>query len=660
MAPPPQDVNTADRKAGRGSSFAVEPIARLLCKRSAAIFALIAGAIYLVEYTSWMNHWRGAPVWSDWLDQGRYIASAGAFAALDFTPSRHFYPPLYALLAAPFARLGFSQPFFLVDLSVLMACVAIVVRLFGSLLGSELLTGALALIFLLWPGVLFETFIIPWTSTLATLLVLLAILLLMKLERSRHATIGQSFLFGLVLGLIVPTRPLDALAALASLPFWLVALSSAETIRGCPHALRGSLPHLIAVALGAGIGPLVYLGSNLLIHGQLSSPYIPFSLAFFARSTIPEKFVSIFFDSSGLYLAPAQTLAARFPFIILVLPALAVCLRYGPLWLRAAALMTMFQFTFYMAYLDLLPQALYRYLNYHYFRWALWLGFMMLPAACVLLYRRFGARAWAPGVALIAGGLVVGSLQFRISGSQGEVSQTADRVIVHLEPERAVDYVDVTGLVGSWQKTYSPSAASIDGRAVPFWFELRTLPAPAATRFLFLHPVRGERLEIAKSGWAIDPEPHARTGRYGFTLGFPAWLRRGPREIRPGAPVALDGPLAGNIFAEGFADFDGRGRRMRARDALLRLPLRPRITPYLLRLKVIAVDQTGLDIAVDDDRASARTIEPGPQEQELELRIFTEAFAIWRPLIVRLTARLPLRDGEQPAGGPSITGLRVE
>jgi hypothetical protein len=649
------------RTTGRGTCLATELLARLLRGHPAAAFALIGGAIYLVQYASWMSYWGGIPGWQNWNDQGRYLASAKAFASLDFNPSHHFYPPLYALVAAPLAWLGSNQPFFFINLLILTACVAILVRLFGPVLGSYSLAGAFALIFLLWPGVLLDTFIIPWTSTPATLLVFLVLFLLMKLEQMQRPTIVRSLLFGLTLGLIVPTRPLDAFVALASLPFWLFGLwSAASAPAGRSRTIPRLVPHLIVAALGAGVGPAVYLASNVLIHGHSSSPYIPFSLAFFSWSTFRERFVSIFFDSASLYLEPAHNLASRFPFVVLGVSALAACLRYGPLWLRAAAVMTAFQFTFYMAYLDLLPNGLFRYLNYHYFRWALWLTFMMLPAACVLLYRRFGARAWIPGVPLIVGALALGCLQFRTTESIGLVERDGDQVVVHLEADRRVDYVDVIGLMGNWQKTFAPSAASIDGRPVPFWFELRTLPAPTGTRFLFLHPEQGDRLEIASSGWTISPNLSAKVGQYDFTLGFPRWLQKRPPEIRPGDAIALDGALGRGIFADGFADFDGRGRRLLKDSGTLRLPLEPRVLPYVLWMKVSAPDATKIDITVDGDAAAVRTIEAGPQEKELSIHIFTEAFSTWRPLVVHLHARGSLQAGRQGASDLSITGLRVD
>lgn len=338
--------------------------------------------------------------------------------------------------------------------------------------------------------------------------------------------------------------------------------------------------------------------------------------------------------------------------------ALAVCLSYGPLWLRATAVMTALQFALYMAYLDLLPNGLFRYLNYHYFRWPLWLAFMMLPAACVLLYRRFGTRAWIPGVPLIVGATVLACLQFRTIETNASVEQRDDRIVVHLEPNRRIDYVDVVGLTGDWQKTFSPSAASLDGRVVPFYVQFRTLPGPNGTRFLFLRPMQGERLEIARSGWTISPGLTASIGRYHFTLGAPRWLQGRPPEIRAGASLALDGGLSRDVFADGFAEFDGRGRRLVKDTGVLRLPLDPRSMPYVLRLKLTASNPIRVGITVDGDAAASRTIEAKSTDQEFDIRISPEEVATWRPAVVRID-RLPAHDG-RGADGLVVTGLRVE
>ena len=105
------DAAGPDRNIGREARFSAALLARQLHNHAAAVFALIAGAIYLAQYASWMSYWGGIPLWRDWADQGRYLASAKAFASLDFDPAQHFYPPLYALVAAPFVWLGSSQPF---------------------------------------------------------------------------------------------------------------------------------------------------------------------------------------------------------------------------------------------------------------------------------------------------------------------------------------------------------------------------------------------------------------------------------------------------------------------------------------------------------------------------------------------------------------------
>ena len=170
--------------------------------------------------------------------------------------------------------------------------------------------------------------------------------------------------------------------------------------------------------------------------------------------------------------------------------------------------------------------------------------------------------------------------------------------------------------------------------------------------------MQGERLEIARSGWTISPGLTASIGRYHFTLGAPRWLQGRPPEIRAGASLALDGGLSRDVFADGFAEFDGRGRRLVKDTGVLRLPLDPRSMPYVLRLKLTASNPIRVGITVDGDAAASRTIEAKSTDQEFDIRISPEEVATWRPAVVRID-RLPAHDG-RGADGLVVTGLRVE
>jgi hypothetical protein len=69
---------------------------------------LVLTAVFLIAH----SHYTGLPAagaetggWRGWADQSRYIEAARAWAAWDLTPARHWYPPGYPLMGAPFLRI---------------------------------------------------------------------------------------------------------------------------------------------------------------------------------------------------------------------------------------------------------------------------------------------------------------------------------------------------------------------------------------------------------------------------------------------------------------------------------------------------------------------------------------------------------------------------
>ena len=100
------------------------------------------------------------------------------------------------------------------------ASAALLVTLFREVIGGPL-AAICALGFLLLPKMMLETFVTPWTSTFATLLVFLGLWRLARIEMAPRVSLMDSGTFSLIVGLMVPTRPLDAIAAASLYPFWL-------------------------------------------------------------------------------------------------------------------------------------------------------------------------------------------------------------------------------------------------------------------------------------------------------------------------------------------------------------------------------------------------------------------------------------------------------
>src|SRR5262249_7735227 len=272
-------------------------------------------------------------------------------------------------------------------------------------------------------------------------------------------------------------------------PFWLRGIWRSSDGKTASDRMRHVGRHALPLIIGGLIGPAILLGVNLLIYGRPFSPYVRGfgGTDIFSSATTPEKFVSLFLDSASLYVEPRHVLFRRFPWLLAALFAIAICLLLGSWWLRAAALAAALQVGLYLPFDDLLPNGLYRYFNYHYFRWAFWLGFMMIPACVVLVRQRFGMRGWlfVPVVAVCA--VVLACLQ--MSTTELAISTTTEggRIKAKL-PTRRVDYVDFPGLTADWGTGYFPGQnVWLDGRRLSFIYA-RFLQTATGTRLLFVRP----------------------------------------------------------------------------------------------------------------------------------------------------------------------------
>jgi hypothetical protein len=589
---------------------------------SAACAAFLFLWLYVTEVLAryWHGPTAGRVPWHQYTDQSLYLASAQAFAALNFDPARHHYPPLYALVAAPFTWLFPADPFAFVNVLCVAGGTALLVTLFGDVIG-RLPAALFAIAFLVLPGIMQDTFIVPWTSTLTTLLLFMGLWRLTRLEASRGVSATESFLFSAILGLVVSTRPLDAIAAAALYPFWLAGLWRTGAGQAAFVRLHRMAPHVVALVAGGVIGPTILFGANVLIYGHMASPYVRVFGGgdIFSWSSVSEKFVSIYLDSASLYVEPGQVILRRFPWMLAALFAILACLALGSLWLRAAAVAATLQLVLYLPFDDLLPNGLYRYFNYHYFRWAFWLAFMMLPAAVVLVRRRFGTHAWIIGVAAATAAVALACLQLWTTESIAPATTQAGRITVILPSER-IDYIDLPGLSADWGKGYSPGQDIwLDARPVPFLLA-RFLQTATGTRLLFIRPVHGGIVELSAAQWRAVATS-ARIGSYDFTLGFPRWLLERPAALPFGVPLRLDGVISSLIFESGFASFDGRGRTIVGQEGVLALPLPPDAPRYQLDLRLAAAEPTTLALVVDGWASNGKVIEVRRGESNISIDI---------------------------------------
>jgi hypothetical protein len=309
--------------------------------------------------------------------------------------------------------------------------------------------------------------------------------------------------------------------------FWLALLYKRARNKPRPDQLNLILAHLVALAGGAVLLLALLVAFNMSVYGNIRSPYIATTAGGeFLWSW--QRSISLLSDSETLFVEPGQSILARFPWMVLAPAALLICGVWGPWWLRACVALVTLQVAVYAAFDDLLPNGLFRYINYHYFRWALWLIWMILPAACVLAFKRGRvALSWAAcGAAASAG--VVAALQLGVTEWSVQHRVEKGRLHLSLPRDAPISYIDIPGLSRGWETTYfAVLQATIDKRPLRPTHDIRALPTEHGTRVVFLTPLRGREFSVDLSGWAgLDQIREPVAGGIHLALGFPRWLIR--------------------------------------------------------------------------------------------------------------------------------------
>lgn len=340
------------------------------------------------------------PDWWNWNDQGKYLLAARAWLAGRLDPALHWYFPGYPLLGAAFLPLTPGQPFYFVDLLCLLAFGALFVQLaqrlapdvrFARVYGAAVFCVTVAL-----SQREMKAFVEPWTTTPTAPLSLAAILLAFRLWE--RPTIGWAAALGLATTSVFLFRPADtaplslAVAAATAFALWRLQWRSLSRLA-------------VAGAAGAAI-PLALAGAiYLAIFGLHQSQYLEQSgLTGFEWRLIALRWVTIFVSPLPEF-RDEFSLSQTFPWIIPGVAGMGACLVScrGRLALRhvlvigAVALHCML----YLAYRDLHPQGLFRFSNYHYFKWCLpvfGLYAVLLVTQVARAPRRW--TAWGAGLVL--------------------------------------------------------------------------------------------------------------------------------------------------------------------------------------------------------------------------------------------------------------------
>jgi len=472
--------------------------------------------------------------WWAWGDQGLYMQSAQALLAFNLAPDQHFYPPLYAAIATFFLPWSTIHAYFFINLVCVLWFAFVFIRVCDRYVARWV---GIFLFFAstVFPRLIFENFVIPWTTTLGVSLLACGILGLVWLEEVRqnsrvHLAKWQVGFVAVSLSLLVPTRPVDALVGILMGIAFVIRYETTRAVAA--NRMPKQSNFWLMTILGALIGPAIFIFFNQLIFGSPLGSYVQAasSNGFFIAD-LPEKFYSIWLDGNTLYGESKAGLVQHYPWLFIGLAGWLWVLLTGCFLLRTLALSITLLFTLYLPYGDLLPNGLWRYLNVHYFKWTF--AFFALFAYLLLsqIFQTWRAKkAWLlPTILLLLVPTFLLSVHLRLQTEPMQWKISPAGVVHFTLPSHSIDFIEMQGLRGEFAHIYFGNhSLTLDGKILKPYKDFRLLDLGAGLRLLFIRPIEGKQIE-----WLVDQRVvlhkaifNARSGSYVFALGMPKFYKK--------------------------------------------------------------------------------------------------------------------------------------
>lgn len=494
---------------------------------------------YVVSYLACPHtpgHTPGELGWWAWADQGKYLTSTMAMGRLDADASLHYYPPLYPALGVPFYPWLGGHLYFVVNLAALLWFCFAFLR-FASLYLPRWAAFAILAIATLLNGRIFENYLVPWTSTLSDALLatgFLALVWLTEVRRGLRASVGWGRLAAacLALGLIVPTRPADAVVGL--LVGAAVVLSCFKVVRSVPGALPG--PGSLATAFACALcGPVLLVIFNSLVFHGTSAAYEERHAFGYFLDRLPEKLFSFWVDGSPLGGPEVEALAQCYPWLLVGVAGLVWAAWRGDFARRTVAAAIIALFVLYVPFAFIIPDTLWNVLSIHYFKWI----FPFVGLFALLLVRDTvdswlsGRHRIAPTAVLIGVPLSLLSLQMEVEPCPVDVApaESAERVVLRLPPQD-IDFLDLSGVAASGGRELLKGEVELwhDGERLRRLTGFRIKPLEGGLRINFPRPLRGGELIVQSM-----PGVFTRHGATTATGGQGRFALRWPDPRRPPA-----------------------------------------------------------------------------------------------------------------------------
>ena len=473
--------------------------------------------------------------WWVWTDQSRYYRAARAWAAGDLRASQHWYLPGYPLLGALFVAVMPAEPFLVPDLVCLVLTGALMAALAGRLaagLPYARLLGAVAFLvtcILSRDGL--KSWIEPWTSTPLAVVVLGT--LLAALRFGDRPGVGRGFACGLLWGAIVMVRPTEAVAA--GVPAALFCLATLLRSGLAPGRATGVA---LAGVAGALLPLLATLGIHLTLFGWALGHYLAESLGTgFEWRLLPLRWVTLVVAPWPLH-AGGNGIGVQFRWVLPGFAGLLTCMfadrgRRGPHWLVGVAVML--HWMLYLTYRDLHPEGLWKYGNYHYFKWTepvLALYAVLLLRLAVLRRTRLAA---AGGVCVVAFTCLWRAELTPLPAGEQDAREEGAHVIVLPSGLTQVSDAVFAAATGSFEGIYiGPDIVTVGGRRIFYNGDIKAYPVAGGMVVAPLRPFApgAVRIETAPEV-TLDPGVPPILVRRHLVFGLPCPLQKHAAACQP-------------------------------------------------------------------------------------------------------------------------------
>jgi hypothetical protein len=466
-----------------------------------ACLTLVSIAIFLVAHA----FYPGVPApgtetggWRDWADQARYIEAARAWSEWDLAPARHWYPPGYPLLAAPFLWLTPHDRFMLPNLACLVAslfaCAALARRMFPQHRFASLFGAAAFVVASVGtlPGL--KSWLVPWTTTPAAALTFAALVAVLRL--AERPGLGRALLAGCAVGGITLFRPADAVP---------VALAAAVALT--PRLLALPVHRAAGIAAAAVLAATAATGAAVAIIAATSGfgpgTYYAVSAAIgFEYHLLALRWVTLMIDGRPLFdgvgaerLEPGlhRGLCEGFPWIVPGVGGAAACwftrdgLRVHVLlvtWLAAHLALT-------LCYRDLHILSLWAYQSYHYFK--VTQPILLLYALVLVVQLADRTTRWRPACAaglaiVLAFGWRASLVSLPVQGQEQIAPASAGGVVI--PSLQRVDEAAIVRGSGTWNAFYlDENILTIDGTRFRSRADFKIYPRPEDFLVVPLRPL---------------------------------------------------------------------------------------------------------------------------------------------------------------------------